>query len=144
MTKMFEKILIATDGSEKNMPAVKKALDLARESGSSVYAVYVIDVSPYTHSQTDLFPDEMFTALKHEGEKVVAKVREMAGGMKIETHVLSGKPAPVIVEFAEKNTVDLIVVGYQGKSGLDRLLLGSVSERVIRLADCMVLVVKHP
>lgn len=142
MTKMFEKILIATDGSEKNQSAVRKGLELARESGSSIYAIYVIDVAPYTHSQTDLFPDEVYTALKHEGEKIVGQVKEIAQGMKIETHVLSGRPAHVIIEFAEKNNVDLIVVGYQGMSGLDRLLLGSVSERIIRLAECMVLVVK--
>ena len=63
--------------------------------------------------------------------------------MKVETVVLAGEPAHVIHEYAVKNKIDLIVVGYQGKSGLDRLLLGSVSERIIRLVDCMVLVVKN-
>ena len=142
MTRLFEKILIATDGSEKNQTAVRKGLELARESGASTYVLYVIDMTPYPPSQTDFFPDEVYNALKNEGEKAVEHVKQMADGMKIETHVLSGRPAHVISEFAGKNDVDLIVAGYQGKSGLDRLLLGSVSERILRLADCMVLVVK--
>ena len=142
MTKIFGKILIATDGSEKNQPAVRKGLEIARDSGSSVYAVYVINMAPYPPSQTDFFPDEVYTALKNEGEKAVEQVKQQAHDVEVETHVLSGSPAHLISEFAKKNNVDLIVVGYQGRTGLDRLLMGSVSERILRLADCMVLVVK--
>jgi len=77
-----------------------------------------------------------------EGEQAVDRVRRMAGGVKMETLVLTGRPAHVITEFAARNGVDLIVVGSQGKSGLERLLLGSTAESIIRTARCMVLVVK--
>ena len=142
MTKVFEKILIATDGSVKNQPAVRKGLELARESGSSLHAIYVIEVPLFTASPPDGISEMVYRALEDEGQKAVEHVKTLAGGMKVETVVLAGEPASVVHEFAVKNKIDLIVVGYQGKSGLDRLLLGSVSERIIRLADCMVLVVK--
>ena len=142
MTKLFEKILIATDGSVKNQPAVRKGLELARESGSAIYATYVIDETLFTSAQAGESMDEVYLKLKDEGEKAVEHVKQIANGMMIETLVLSGRPAQVITEFAVKNKVDLIVVGSQGKSGVERLLMGSVAESIIRMADCMVLVVK--
>ena len=80
--------------------------------------------------------------LKDEGEQAVEQVKRIADGVKVEALVLSGRSAQVITEFAVKNKVDLIIVGSQGKSGLERLLLGSVAGSIIRMADCMVLVVK--
>lgn len=142
MTKVFEKILIATDGSVKNQAAVKKGLELARECGSVIYAVYVIDETTFTSAQAGVMTGEIYTVLKEEGEKAVGQVERIADGVKPETFVLSGSPARVIAEFAVKHDVDLIVVGSQGKSGLERLILGSVAESVIRMADRMVLVVK--
>jgi len=142
MTKLFEKILIATDGSEKNQPAVRKGLEIARECGSIVYAIYVVDETLFSSAQMEVWMDEVYTKLKDEGEKAVEQVKRIAVGVKVEPLVLSGRPAQVITEFAAKNEVDLIVVGSQGKSGLERLLLGSVAESIIRMADCMVLVVK--
>jgi len=142
MTKLFEKILIATDGSVNNQPAVRKGLELACESGSVLYAIYVIDETPLTSAQTEVLTDEVYMKLKDEGEKAVEDVKRIADGVKVEALVLSGRPAHVITGFAQKNKVDLIVVGSQGKSGLERLLLGSVAESIIRMADCMVLVVK--
>jgi nucleotide-binding universal stress UspA family protein len=142
MTKIFKKILIATDGSVKNQPAVTKGLELAREFGSIIYAIYVIDETPFTSSQPEILTGEVYMKLKDEGGKAVEQVKRIANGVKVETLVLSGRPAHVITEFAVKNNVDLIIVGSQGKSGLERLLLGSVAESIIRMADCMVLVVK--
>jgi len=140
--KTFEKILIATDGSEKNIPAVKKGLELGRETGSMVYAMYVIEGSPYVSPYMDVFPDPVTEALREEGEKAMEHVRNMADGMNVGTHILTGKPAHVICDFAKKTDIDLIVAGYQGKTGFHRLLLGSVAERILRLAECSVLIVK--
>jgi len=142
MTRLFEKILIATDGSAKNRPAVRKGLEIARECGSLVHAVYVIDETLLISAQTGAWMDEVYLKVKDEGERALGEVKRMAGGVQVEALVLSGRPAQVITGFAAKKGVDLIVVGSQGKSGLERLLLGSVAESIIRLADCMVLVVK--
>jgi len=85
---------------------------------------------------------DVYMKLKAEGEKAVERIKEMAKGVNLEALVLSGRPANIVTGFAAKNRVDLIVVGSQGKSGLERLILGSVAESIIRMADCMVLVVK--
>lgn len=142
MTKVFEKILIATDGSEKNQPAVRKGLEIARVCGSTLYSLYVIDETLMTSAQMDLLTDDVYVKLKAEGEEAIEQVKRLANGMRVETFLLSGRPAQVITDFAAKNKVDLIVVGSQGKSGLERLILGSIAENIIRMADCMVLVVK--
>jgi len=143
MTKIFEKILIATDGSAKNQPAVKKGLELARETGSTVSVVYVIDETSITVSSlTEILTDEVYRELMEEGKNAIEQVNRIAEGVQIKTHILFGSPAHVVTEFAVKNNVDLIVVGSQGKSGLERVLLGSVAESIIRMAECMVLVVK--
>jgi nucleotide-binding universal stress UspA family protein len=142
MTKVFEKILIASDGSEKNQPAVRKGLEIARVCGSIIYAIYVIDETLMTSAQMDLLTDDVYVKLKAEGEEAIEQVKRLANGMRVETFLLSGRPAQVITDFAAKNKVDLIVVGSQGKTGLERLILGSIAENIIRMADCMVLVVK--
>ena len=143
MTGLFERMLIATDGSERNEPAVRTALDIARVCGSAVYAVYVIDETPLASAQPEVLTADVYRELGEEGEKALEKVRRMAGeGVRLETRLLSGRPAHVITDFAVKNGIDLIVVGSQGKTGLERFLLGSIAESIIRLAGCMVLVVK--
>lgn len=139
---IFENILIATDGSEKNQPAVKKGLDIARHSGALVYAVYVIDETPFGAAQPEVMTDDLYTKLNSEGNHAVQRVKEGARDVDIETVVLTGRPAHAITEYARKKGVDLIVVGSQGKSGIERLILGSIAESIIRTADCMVLVVK--
>jgi nucleotide-binding universal stress UspA family protein len=142
MTKLFEKILIATDGSVNNQPAVNKGLEIARECGSTLYVLYVIDETPLTSAQPEVLTGDVYMKLKSEGEKAVERIKQLAIGLKVDARVLTGRPATVITEFAAKNRVELIVVGSQGKSGLQRLILGSVAESIIRMADCMVLVVK--
>jgi len=71
MTKAFEKILIATDGSVKNQPAVRKGLELAHESGSSIHAIYVIEVPLFTASQTDGVSEMVYRALEDEGQNLL-------------------------------------------------------------------------
>jgi nucleotide-binding universal stress UspA family protein len=141
MTKLFEKVLIATDGSEKNQPAVRKGVEIARSCGSTLYAVYVIDDTSFTTAQSEVFTGDVYEKLKDEGEEALSRVRQIAGNVTVETYVLFGKPAAVITDFAARNRVDLIVVGSQGRSGLERLILGSIAESIIRMADCMILVV---
>jgi len=142
VTVLFEKVLIATDGSERNQAAVQEGLRIARACGSAVYAVYVIDEASLTSAQQDVLTADVYGELREEGERALGNLRQGAGGIRLETFLLSGRPAQVITGFARERGIDLIVVGSQGKTGLERLLLGSVAESIIRLAECMVLVVK--
>jgi len=143
MTPLYEKILIAADGSEKNMAAVSEAIRIARACGAEVVAVYVQDLS----ALESLPPGEMMLkdtwgVIQNEAESTISRIRSMAGGVALTTAVLEGKPASEIVRYAKENQIDLIVIGTQGKRGLERLLLGSVAESVIRSAPCKVLIVK--
>lgn len=144
MAELFKRILIATDGSKRTMSAVEEGLVLARQNKAKVYAVYVVDTVTFTSIPMDVTWENMYQLLKDEGEEAVRKVKEMADrDIDIETHVLEGNPAIEITKFARDNGVDLIVVGTLGKSGIDRLLLGSTAEKVVRIAPCPVLVVKN-
>lgn len=143
MTKIFEKILIATDGSVKNKSVVKKGLELACEFGSFVCAVYVVDETTFRSVEAGASSGDLYICLKEEGEKALEYVKKIAYEKDVETHLLLGIPARIITDFAEDNDIDLIVVGSRGRSELEKLVLGSVAEDVIRMAKCTVLLVKN-
>ena len=140
--RLFDRILIATDGSDRNRAAVEEALRIGRLCGSTVFAVYVMDLGAFESASPDVVIGESWSVIQQEAEGALARVRSMAEGVRLETAILEGKPGVEIVRFATGNTIDLIVIGTQGKRGLERLLLGSVAEQVIQSASCRVLVVK--
>jgi nucleotide-binding universal stress UspA family protein len=142
MAELFKNILIATDGSKRTQNAVEMGLNIAREQHSKVYAVYVVDTVTFTSIPMDVTWENMYQLLKDEGEEAVKAVKDSAPGVDVETRVLEGNPAVEITKFAGDNGVDLIVMGTLGKSGIDRILLGSTAEKVIRIANCPVLVIK--
>jgi nucleotide-binding universal stress UspA family protein len=139
---LYTTILVATDGSAMNRAALDEALRIGRACGSVVHAVYVADTSTLETGPADMMVGEAWDILPLEGERALARVREAAGDIHLETALLYGKPAEEIVRFAREKGVDLIVIGTQGKQGIARLLLGSVAENVIRTAPCKVLVVR--
>jgi nucleotide-binding universal stress UspA family protein len=128
MPPSFKRILIASDDSPYSSAAFLEALGLARRMGSTLLGVSVA-------------PGE--TEIKTATE-VVAKMEAEASqqGIILETMVLLGKPYEAIVKAAQAKQADLIVLGSHGRTGLRRLLMGSVAERVIGQAPCAVLVVK--
>jgi len=139
----FKKIMVATDGSELCKKAVETGIEIARFSGAKLYAVYV--VIPAAHSLRDFGWEK--TAMEHfrvEGERATALVEEAAkaANVEVESVLLEGNPAEKIVEFAEQNGIDMVVMGTLGKIGLDRFLLGSVAENVVRHSKTPVLVVR--
>jgi nucleotide-binding universal stress UspA family protein len=142
MAELFKKILIATDGSRRTQNAVEMGLKIAKEQRSKVYAVYVVDTVTFTSIPMDVTWENMYQLLKDEGEDAVKAVKDGAQDADVETRVLEGNPAVEITKFAADNGVDLIVMGTLGKSGIDRILLGSTAEKVIRIAHCPVLVIK--
>jgi nucleotide-binding universal stress UspA family protein len=143
MAELFKKIVIATDGSKRTQHAVETGLEIARVHQSKVHAVYVVDTVTFTSVPMDVTWENMYQLLKEEGEEAVGRVKAAApAGVEVETHVLEGNPALEITKFAKDNDCDLIVVGTLGKSGIDRILLGSVAEKVVRIAPCPVLVIR--
>jgi nucleotide-binding universal stress UspA family protein len=148
---LFERILIATDGSRPSERAAEAGVELARLSGKSVTAVYVADTGRYSESVGDIshnIADKVMASAREavlsEGESATRKVEELAGaaGISIEKRIVEGQPAAEILRLAEELPADLIVVGSMGRTGLSRFLLGSVAEKVVRNSKVPVLVVQ--
>ncbi len=143
-SKLYKKILIATDGSEYTKRAVEYGIDLAKSAEAKLYAIYVIDTAAFASIPMDAAWESMYELLKQEGDEATKYVADKAAaeGLDIERLTIEGHPAEEISKYAEKNSVDLIVMGTLGKSGLDRFLLGSVAEKVVRTSKIAVLVVR--
>jgi nucleotide-binding universal stress UspA family protein len=140
---LIGRILIATDGSEKNRAALDEGIKIARVFKATVYAVYVIDTGTFSSMSGDIPLGDTYRIFQAEAEQAFARINAQAAGeVKVETSILEGHPAAEIVKFAVSKKIDLIVIATQGKKGLERLLLGSVAEEIIRSAPCKVLVVK--
>lgn len=143
-SKLYKKILIATDGSEFTKNAVDYGIDLAKSTGAKLYAIYVVDTAAFASIPMDAAWESMYEILKQEGDEATRYVadRAEAEGLEIERLTVEGHPAEEIIKHAEKNSANLIVMGTLGKSGLDRFLLGSVAEKVVRNSKIPVLVVR--
>ena len=143
-SELYKKILIATDGSEPNKKAISYGIELAKLSGAKVNVVYVVDTAAFASIPMDAGWEMMYELLQKEGTEVTQNIVEdaKASGVEIEGLLLEGHPSHEIIEFAQNNDIDLIVLGTLGKGGLDRFLLGSVAEKVTRNSKVPVLVVR--
>ena len=143
-SEFYRNIVIATDGSENNKKAISYGIGIARLSGATVHTLYVVDTSTFSSIPMDGGWEEMYEVLRKEGERAVSKVKKLgeASGVNVRDAVLEGHPSSEIITFAENNNVDLIVVGTLGKTGLDRFLMGSVAEKVMRSSKIPVLIVR--
>lgn len=139
-------ILIATDGSETANEAADFGIEMLGCSGAKVYALYVIDTTPYRSVSLDKIWSretlDEFERVGHEATSYVEKLGK-AAGLEVETRVLRGHPAEKILSFSEDNNINMIIVGSLGKGGYERALLGSVSEKIVRHAKIPVLVVRE-
>jgi nucleotide-binding universal stress UspA family protein len=129
---MYKKIVLAVDGSEVSKNAAKHAVALAKSTGGELTAIHV--VPPIDASIVESFnPEMLFEGLKKEGEKILSEVRDIASaeGVRIETRVEEGIPDEKICEVAEELNTDLIVMGSHGRTGIGKVFIGSVAERVI-------------
>ncbi len=143
---IYRKILIATDGSESVRKAVETAVELAKISGAKLYAVYVIasrgtSIPIPKDAGLERATLEYFRTEGKEATAYVKKSGEFAD-VDVESIILKGNPANEIVDFAEKNDIDLIVMGTLGRTGIQRFLLGSVAENVVRHSKKSVLIVR--
>lgn len=147
-----EKILVCWDGSEQARKALNYAIDDAKEKGiKKIDAVYVIEEIPTSlglgfEDDESLFDYDIFEAVKTKGKKLLeeAKSVDAEKDVKVETHLIEYgvNPSVEIAKFGEENGFDHIYVGSHGRSGISRILLGSVAEGIIRKAHCVVTVVR--
>ncbi|VVB92477.1 Universal stress protein [uncultured archaeon] len=146
MNKTYNKILIATDGSEQNKKAVTHAVELAKHFDAELHAVYVMDIKSDFGPKSYISPDVsgLMAFLRHEGETAIQYVEDIAKneGLDIKKWIVQGHPAEEIMKLAEEQSVDLIVMGTLGRSGIEKFLLGSVADKVIRSSKIPVLIVR--
>ncbi|MCQ1534320.1 universal stress protein [Methanosarcina sp. KYL-1] len=142
--EFYRNIIIATDGSENTNRAISYGIEIAKLSGATVHALYVLDTSSFSSIPMDAGWEAMYELLRKEGEKAVSNVKEIgeASGVEVKEVLGEGHPSNEIISFAEENNADLIVMGTLGKSGIDRFLLGSVAEKVVRNSKIPVMVVR--
>lgn len=137
---MYGTILVPTDGSDGATAAAEHAIDLAATHDATVHALYAADM-PYSY---DFDAERLLEILEHEGESVVEDVAKRCRNEDVEsiTAVRRGDPSRVILDYADENDVDLVVMGTHGRRGIVRFLLGSVAERVLRLSETPILAVR--
>jgi nucleotide-binding universal stress UspA family protein len=141
---LYKQILIPTDGSEYTKAATMHGLQIAKMTDAEVTALFVVDDTTYiSYPFGPMIPD-LTIVLEEEGKKAIEFVRSEGEkiGVKVAIKMKRGSPANAIIE--ETKNFDLVVMGTLGRTGVSKLLLGSTAEKVIRFAECPILVVRNP
>jgi nucleotide-binding universal stress UspA family protein len=139
---MYDDILVPTDGSEHATAALREALELADEYGATLHVLSVVDsrdLGLTTPADVESLRDGLRAGSERAVEDAVARAAE--AGVPTTSTVEVGLPHRAIVDYVADHGVDLVVMGTHGRSGLERVLIGSVTERVLRRARAPVLTV---
>ncbi len=144
----IENILVPLDLSEIAKHALTYAQELASACGARIHLLHVVEtrgmeltgavgaLPTYGGLATDRFEEE--------AEKELARARDAIKGVEVESAVRIGSPQDEVVAYARNRDIDVIVMATHGRSGLSHALIGSVAEKVVQMAPCPVLTVKHP
>jgi nucleotide-binding universal stress UspA family protein len=148
MLRMFDSMVVGTDGSETAREAVRQASDLAKRLGATIHLVSAYEPVPEgrLREERQEIPDDLQWMVNPRED--VSATLEQAGeairenGVEVETHAREGDPADAILDVAEEQGADLIVVGNKGMTGAKRFLLGSVPNKVSHHAPCSVMIIR--
>jgi nucleotide-binding universal stress UspA family protein len=145
---IISRILVPIDFLPHSAEAVRRALDIADHYCAEVVLLHVDEPPSYPVSPGDISYDErqleLMTATARARLDAVRREVDPAGTRRVSARVLHGTPERVIVETAASEPFDLIVMGTRGRTGVDRIIAGSIAEQVVRRAVCPVLTVKSP
>jgi len=146
-TMEYKNILIGTDGGDLMVPVYDNAAYFAGLADATVHIAYVLDIAGFTAYPVDSSWENMYDVLLVEGKNIVANAKKNLASRgvnedRIVTTVLDGHPAEELDKYAGSHDIDLIVIGSHGRKGLDRLLIGSVADKVVRGAKVPVLIVR--
>ncbi|GAD52607.1 hypotheical conserved protein [Halarchaeum acidiphilum MH1-52-1] len=144
---MYDDILLATDGTIASENAASHAIELAETHDADLHVLYVVDEDVYSAYSGDEYVDEAEGpehGLEESGEEAIEAVREAASatGVDVRGELRHGDPAKTIVDYADEADADLVVLGTQHRPAEYRALLGSVTDRVLRLTARPAIVVK--
>ena len=155
--KPFSKVLVAIDGSISSMHTIDYAISIAMKNNSQLVILYVIDVYKYPYLPSSIilaptFGSEKYLEEKNEAEEQINKIKEKykqktknnIDSKELKTEIVEGakSAATTIMEYAESENIDLIIIGSKGRTSFKKLLLGSVSSDIIKNAHCAVLVIR--
>lgn len=142
---MYDDIVVPTDGSEASQVAVKHAVEIAKDHNATVHAVYVIDTRNVV-GDMDWSPirDELMREGEEATQRVSEKAEELDDRDRKKTvvtmeEIRSGVPSEEILNYSREVNADLIVMSTHGRTGLEKTVLGSVTEKIVRRADVPVL-----
>jgi nucleotide-binding universal stress UspA family protein len=136
------KILVATDGSEQAMKAVKKALELAEQEGN---IVFILSVAYFSKEDLDEMPPNIQDKLEAEARQALNKAKELFDqkNIKVETLLETDQvPANAIIRKSKEINCDHILLGSTGRTGLGRVIIGSTAAKVVSHAPCSVTVIR--
>ena len=144
---MIKKILVAYDNGDKSQKALESAIELAKNSQAEIYIVTSVEMPGVVKSIVDR---EMLKKLEDQNHDYFSKILEEAAAkvknesIPVQTIILHDRPGEAIVKFAEKEKIDLIVMGAHNRGPVERFFLGlgSVSNYVLNQAKCLVLIAK--
>lgn len=139
---MYDPILVPTDGSQEMSTVVDQAVELVSMCDATLHVLHVIDERAY-HSVPDDAREQVRATLRDDAESFTKSVAEsgLEAGLDVTREIRWGDPAPGILSYAAENGVELVVMGTHGRTGYEHYLLGSVAEKVVRMAPMPILVI---
>ena len=143
-SQTIKRILIPTDGSDYSIRAAEYAISIAKVHDAQITVVYVLDEVVIEKFSKIGERENVEKDLKADGQRYINYILRLAEkeGVKAISLIAKGRPFEQIVHLADNLSMDLIVMGTYGRRGAERILIGSVAERVIEYAHCPVLVIK--
>ena len=139
---MYNKILLPTDGSKYANNAAKHAIWAADSCGADMIVLNVVESNKIPDMRADEVESELKKMMREEGNAAFEEVSQLLDQSPVDVKasfiIEEGNPADKILKTIDNNDIDLVVMGTSGKHGLDRILIGSVAEKVVRNANCTV------
>ena len=141
---VFTNILVAIDGSDASQRAFVRAVEEAKVWNARLHVIYVVETGLFSSLPADNTVEIMYRVLETEGNTVLEKAKKFAAekGVTPITHMKQGHAGSEVVTLADKEKIDLVMVGSHGKSQADRLLIGSVSTYVVTHSKVTTMVVR--
>jgi nucleotide-binding universal stress UspA family protein len=139
---MYNKILVAADGSAHSLRAAEQAIYLAKiNPEANVVVLYVVDSKT---SKADVLRNLDTEGIAHLRQRKMESIEQKAleAGINYEIKIIRGEPGPSIVEYANENKFDVVLIGSRGLNALQEFMLGSVSHKVAKRAKCPVMIIK--
>ncbi len=144
---MYQRILVPIDGSATSERALDEAIKFAQQQNSRIELVHVLEDIWYFDNENYLNYAELVQTMRYSGEKILAQAQNkfLQAGVMVDIRLLEAqgeRVANVIINEAKNSLADLIIIGTHGRSGFNRMLLGSIAEGVMRMAHIPILLIR--